>query len=123
MLDAARALSETLRRENLALMALDLDEAAAMLGEKTAAVERFAAAARLPDGPLVDAETTRRTAHRLRGLADENRRLLNHAIDVQGRVVGTIRQAAMKPGTNRRYQRSGAQELGPVAPISMRADV
>ena len=123
MLDAANRLSEALLRENTALAALDLMQAVALLEEKTGAVERFAAAARLADAPLVDRRTTLQAAHRLRDLADENRRLLEHAIKVQSRVVGCIRQAANRPGVDRRYRRGGKPETALAAPVTMLADV
>ena len=83
---AAAALAETLEAENAALAALDLPRAAGLLGEKQRAVAEFAEA---EPNPAAD-----RMARRLRALALENKRLLERAIAVQGRVIGVVAQAA-----------------------------
>lgn len=101
---AVGRLADTLARENILLGALDLASAAGMLPEKTAAIAAFAAADDIAQrtGPYMLAgrqrEETIKQAERLRTLAAENKRLLERAIAVQGRVIGTV-VAAVKPVT------------------------
>jgi hypothetical protein len=83
---AATALVETLEAENAALAALDLPRAAGLLADKQRAVAEFAAAAPQP--------AAQRTARRLRALAIENKRLLERALAVQGKVIGIVARAA-----------------------------
>ena len=83
MTEEAAALADLLARENAALAALDFARATALLGEKQAATAAFA-----PSADDVPADVAR-----LRGLIEENRRLLEHAIRVQGRVLGMVARA------------------------------
>jgi hypothetical protein len=92
LIDAAIQLADALARENEALAALDLPRAAGMLAEKQRAADVFfAAQTLLPDGTPDPA--VRDVAARLGTLAEENRRLLERAIAVQGRVIGTLARA------------------------------
>lgn len=83
---AAAALVETLEAENAALARLDLPGATSLLAEKQRTVAEFAA---IEPHPAAE-----RVARRLRALALENKRLLERAIAVQGRVIGIVAQAA-----------------------------
>lgn len=92
MARAAATLAEVLERENAALAGFDLRATAMLLAEKRAAADKLAEAqarrvaaggAGLPPA-----------AARLRDLAIENRRLLERAMAVQGRVLEVIAQAA-----------------------------
>ena len=83
-------LAETLEAENAALAALDLPRAAGMLADKRSAVAEFDAVRTAP----APSEAAQRMARRLQGLAMENKRLLERAIAVQGRVIGVIARAA-----------------------------
>jgi hypothetical protein len=87
---AGTHLAETLETENAALAALDLPRAAGMLADKRSAVADFDA---VRTGPA-PSEAAQRMARRLQGLAMENKRLLERAIAVQGRVIGVIARAA-----------------------------
>ena len=105
LIEAAVGLADLLARENLALRSLDLAGAAAMFDGKKRALDAFVAAqepgaARRPAGPA------REVAERLAALADENRALLERAIAVQGRVLGTLARAA-KPAVSRYGARGG----------------
>ena len=110
LIDAVGRLADTIARENVALGALDLAAAAGMLAEKTAAIAAFNAADNMAQrtGPYMLAgrqrEETQKQAERLRTLTAENKRLLERAIAVQGRVIGTVVSGA-KPAV----QRYGAQ--------------
>lgn len=84
---AAVQLAEVLMAENTALDAFDLPGAAALLTRKTSAAEAFIAAC---------VAAPRATAHegaRLARLAEENRRKLQRAIAIQGRVIEIIARA------------------------------
>ena len=101
LIDAAVELADALARENEALAALDLPRAAGMLADKQRAADAFLAArALLPPGAPAEPHPgakdggAREVAARLGTLAEENRRLLERAIAVQGRVIGTLARAA-----------------------------
>ncbi|HEX3347083.1 MAG TPA: hypothetical protein VHS58_03155 [Acetobacteraceae bacterium] len=117
---AAEALADVLARENALLAAVDLAGAARMVQEKHAAAEAFAQASKVSP-PERDA-AARRLAHRLRALADENRALLERAIDVQRRVIGTIARAATVPSPSHRYGATGAATASrKVVPVALLA--
>jgi hypothetical protein len=86
-LDAAERLAAVLARENAALSASDLPRAAGMLAEKQAAAEALLASLAGGAAPPV------LHARLLHDLAGENRRRLEHAIAVQGRIIGLIARA------------------------------
>ena len=99
LIAAAERLADALAGENRALAALDFTRAAAMLEDKTRALEALTAAqAPLEGGETASGQASPRTeteplAARLRHLAEENRRLLEHAIAVQGRVIALVARA------------------------------
>ena len=102
---AGAALADLLERENRLLAALDLAAAAALLPEKTRCAAAFTAAqahaGAVPAGMQA-------LAGRLRGLAAENRQLLERGIAAQGRVIAVIARAVRKqPATAPRYGASG----------------
>ncbi len=98
---AAERLAEALQRENAALAALELAAVGPLLEEKIAALAAFTAS------PPPQA---RAVVMRLRDLAAENRQLLERAILVQGRVIGTIARAAPRAvaAAPASYGRTGA---------------
>ena len=91
---AAVRLADTLARENEALLALDLPRAAGMFDEKQRAADAFISAQALASAGLDQTEAARQVAERLGALARENRRLLELALTVQGRIVGILARAA-----------------------------
>jgi hypothetical protein len=99
LIAAAVHLADTLAHENHALAALDLPRAAGLLDEKTRAMDGFVAAQAMLErgarGALASDQgrEAEQLAGRLRDLALENRRLLEHAIAVQGRVIGLVAHA------------------------------
>jgi hypothetical protein len=118
--EAAERLAGVLARENAALAALDLRGAAGMLAEKQQAVAAFVAAQPGSGRPPVE------LARRLRDLVHENREKLEHAINVQRRVIGIIARAiriaapaARQGGT--RYGATGAMTAGRSAPVTLSA--
>jgi len=118
LLRAGLRLAEALDAENRALAALDLDAAAALAPEKSAAADAFAAARAAAARAAARAEgeerdLIERLGRRLAELAAENRRLLEHAISLQAQVIETIAGAALPaagPGT---YGQSGRQRPAP----------
>lgn len=112
LIAAAAALAETLARENAALTALDLAKAGGFLAEKSAAATALAQAVQRTrqSGGLSAAQRPQaeRLGARLRELGEENRRLLERAIHVQGRVLASIAKALPRAqGTAARYGASG----------------
>lgn len=113
LIEAAVALADTLRRENLALAALDMAGAVRLLAEKQAATDRFMAAqgaasatgARLAE----DRALLRQVAGALARQASENRLLLERAMLVQSRVLGALAQAVPRAlATTQHYTAAGA---------------
>jgi hypothetical protein len=102
LIAAAVHLADTLAHENRALAVLDLPRAAGLLDDKTRAVEAVTAAQVLLErgaGGVAASDQGREAeqlAGRLRDLALENRRLLEHAIAVQGRVIGLVAHAVRR---------------------------
>lgn len=107
---AAAELARLLERENAALAAFDLPRANAMLADKQAAVNRLAALlqARQAVEPA--------TAAHLRELAEQNRRLLQRAITVQGQVIALIAGALPRNAVSPRYAAAGTPSRG-LAPM------
>lgn len=94
--DPAAALEAILIAENEALERHDADAAAALLGQKLAAASAL-------DAASVSLEQ----AQRLRELAAENRRLLERAIEVQGRIITMVAQAVQESTAHSRYGAAG----------------
>ncbi len=117
LIDAAVDLVGLLARENEALGRMDLARAAAMVGAKRRAAEAFAAAS---GGEAKGNELARHLAaplqRQLAELAEENRRLLERAIRVQGRVIGTIAGALARAGDQGGYRADGARAARGTAP-------
>lgn len=109
---AAARLIGVLAAENAALLALDVPAAAALLEEKLAAARGLAQASAVRPATRQTPELAG-LALRLRDLAEENRRLLEHAILVQGRVLDMVARAA-RQGVAQSSGRYGAR--GAAAP-------
>ncbi len=130
LIAAGETLAETLAHENAALEAMDLAGATALYPRKEAATTAFAEAQR-QDGmtTALDEEQrrlARELAERLHRLVEENRRLLERAIHVQGHVIGTVARAmAQAPRTQTpRYAATGhiaAARRQPPVVLSSRA--
>ena len=117
---AGERLAEALRAENEALAALDLTRAAALATRKMQATDAFAAATRAAETMKARAEgdtraQAERLAEALAALGQENRRLLEHAIALQSRVIETI-AIATRPYTHAPgYGRAGRHRPAPQA--------
>jgi hypothetical protein len=115
-IEAAERLATILKRENAALAAMDLRGAVGLLAEKQAA------AAALLESLTGGAAPPPLQARLLSDLAAENRRRLEHAIVVQGRVIGLIARAlrnAAPPAP--RYGAKGMMTAGRLAPVTFSA--
>jgi hypothetical protein len=118
LIAAAVRLAGVLENENRALGRLDLPAATALLDAKTTALGAFTAAQALEPRKAAgssrpfDAAEGRALVERLADLARENRRLLEHAIAVQGRIIGMVARAAPRAsGNGGRYGARGAHAL------------
>ncbi len=130
LLTCGLRLAEALRAENEALAAMDLVQATALTETKLAATDAFAAAwssashtgAIANGNSATDAKAKAAAAalaERLGHLSAENRRLLEHAIALQARVIETIAGAAMPRSAPSTYGQSGARaQLRMTAPIA-----
>ena len=88
-----------------------------MLAEKTRAADAFVAAQAASHGALSGARPA--MFERLRDLVEENQRLLDVAIKVQGRVIGIIARALPRALRDPAGTRYGAQ--GRAAPARLSA--
>jgi hypothetical protein len=110
---AAARLADLLAQENAALAALDLPRATALLADKQDAARSFARAQQAaPAGGSASPALVR-----LRVEAEQNRRLLERGILIQGEVIGLIAAALPKGAGPLRYAATGAPMRGgqPVA--------
>jgi hypothetical protein len=114
LITAGTFLAETLESENAALAALDLPRAAGMLADKRSAVADFDAVRTAP----APSEAAQRMARRLQGLAMENKRLLERAIAVQGRVIGVVARAATAATEPAGYGPSRGRRPAPMALVA-----
>lgn len=116
LIAAAVRLADVLRAENEALARLDLPAAAGLLDGKQEAAAAFARLAGAAPGRPASGEARetaaglRETAAGLRELAQDNQRLLERAMLVQNRVIGTVTRAAAASVARAapRYGRGGA---------------
>ena len=117
LISAATRLRSVLTAENAALMALDVPTAASLLDEKLVATQGLAAAAARRPAPGQTAESAG-LALQLRDLAQQNRHLLERAIQVQGRVLDMVARAARQDAaqSSGRYGAGGAAAFGRGAP-------
>ncbi len=108
LIDAVTDLADTLARENAALDALDLSGAVALLPAKRRALafltETNGVVLRPDLRPAMEV-----ALRRLRDLAGENRRLLQHALTVQGRVIEIVAGALPCAEPAGRYAAPGAR--------------
>jgi hypothetical protein len=123
LMHAGQRLLEALRAENGALARLDLAAAADLGRAKRQAADAFAAAYDAANRSGSRAEGDERVraekiALDLRDLTTENRRLLEHAIDLQSRVIETI-AGALRPAGPGTYGARGRAREGEAGPISI----
>ena len=85
-----------------------------MLADKRSAVAEFDAARTAP----APSEAAQRMVRRLQGLAMENKRLLERAIAVQGRVIGVVARAATAATEPAGYGPSRGRRPAPMALVA-----
>lgn len=112
---AATRLGLVLTAENAALRSLDMPAAAALLDEKLAAARALSTASAVRPGRQTPEAAG--LALRLRELAEENRHLLERAIQVQGRVLDMVARAARQGAA----QSGGRYGAGGMAALDRRA--
>ncbi len=124
-LQSVAALADTLAEENRALAGLDFGRAVMLLETKQRATDAFAAAhhAATPDAMRTRRSLVEPLVRRLRDLADENKRLLERAVTVQGRVIGAIAGAIPKTigGAPRYGSRGALADVSRMRPIALSA--
>jgi hypothetical protein len=108
LLDAAAAMAETLQAENAALASLDIGASVRMYARKRDAMAALTAA-RATANPSAEQRQQATTLTRtLLDLTNENKRLLERALYVQGRIMRTLARAvprALAPAS--RYRADG----------------
>jgi hypothetical protein len=125
-MQSAGALADTLAEENRALGGLELARAVTLLDAKLRATSAFIAAqareASAPQNSRTRSQQVEAAVLRLKDLAAENKRLLERAIIVQGRVIGSIVEALPKiaPGT-RHYGATGVLAGPRMLPMALSA--
>jgi hypothetical protein len=107
LIEAAINLADLLEAENAALTALDLPRAAGMLAAKNAAVATFREAQARARTTPVSRKVAEEVGQKLGAAAEANRKLLERAITVQGRVLETIARAARTHTAPPQYGRRG----------------
>ncbi len=116
LINAAVRLADLLAEENAALLTLDLPRAAALSERKAQAMDAFSTArAHTTAQPASGTAVTREVTLRLNSLAEQNRSLLERAMHVQARVIGTIaRVGAQSMASNApRYGARGQMTAAP----------
>ena len=108
---AAERLAAALDMENDMLISLDFSAVADLLQEKRAAMAGLHAL--MPDTAEFDLDTNdpaaRELAARLQSLAARNKHLLEHAIDIQNRIMAVLARAARQVQVPRGYGARGDQ--------------
>jgi hypothetical protein len=94
LLDAAAAMAEALAAENAALAALDIGAAVRMYARKRDAAAALAAARATANPTAGQRQRAQTLARALLDLTSENKRLLERALYVQGRIMRTLARAA-----------------------------
>ncbi len=125
-MQAARALARLLEEENAALAACDLLRATEAAAHKAALVQRLRRALERPGEPPGEstaerAAADRAVAERLRTLAQDNKRLLERALAIQGQVIGILVRAM--PSSRVGYARPSSTASGTALPVSICARV
>jgi hypothetical protein len=125
LMQSATVLADALAEENGALDRLEFARAVTLVDAKDRATSAFIAAqARAASAPM-EMRTRRQILEaalvRLRDLAAENTRLLERAIVVQRRVIGSIVDALPKTPSAPRYGASGAIAGANMRPMALSA--
>ncbi|WP_428376603.1 hypothetical protein [Lichenicoccus sp.] len=112
LLDASSLLLDVLDAENAALRRLDLAAAVALVAAKQAALARFEAARPRTPPPHGSEPALGAAAIRLQAALAENRKLLERAMTVQGRIMALLARAAREQIPEQRYGSQGCYQSG-----------
>jgi hypothetical protein len=93
LLDAAAAMAEALKAENAALAALDIGAAVQIYPRKRDAAAALVAAGATDKPTAEQRQQAEALTRSLLDLTEENRRLLERALYVQGRIMRTLARA------------------------------
>jgi len=121
LVSAAERLGEMLAAENDALAAFDFVRATGLLVEKSKAIDAFVALQALARAGMpmgISAEDALALSAHLTALAEENKRLLSQALQVQKRVIRVIADAIPPPEVQHgsRYSAGGSLARGRKTP-------
>jgi hypothetical protein len=116
---AATSLADILLAENTALRAMDFAAAGRLLSAKQSVTADLTAA---QASSLYAPPGMRALALRVTELAEENRQLLERAIAVQRRVLGTVARAVRTSAPEQQYGPAGARPVRALAAVALRAD-
>ena len=125
LIQSATVLADALAEENRALGSLEFARAATLVDAKERATSAFIAAQAREASAPPEMRTRRQVLEaalfRLRELGRENKQLLERAIIVQGRVIGSIVEALRKTPIAPRYGASGALASATTRPMALSA--
>lgn len=116
---ATTRLIDILQAENTELQSLDFKAAGRLLVAKQAATADLTAA---QAGALFAPPGLQPLAQQLNALAEQNHLLLERAISVQRRVLGTVVRAAQAVEPDPQYGPAGTQPVRVVAAVALRAN-
>ncbi|MBX5454822.1 MAG: hypothetical protein K6U10_12925 [Acidobacteriia bacterium] len=125
-LRAGTELADLLAAENAALQALALSRAATFAERKAAALSTFSAALQT-ESPERWSAAERASAYalnqRLAALVEENKRLLEHAIKVQNRILEMLARIVPRALGNQAacYGARGRMAAAPMQPVALSA--
>jgi hypothetical protein len=118
LIDAAAAMVETLTAENAALATLDIGAATRMYGRKRAAMAALTAASVGEHATVEQRQQAQALARTLFELTSENKRLLERALNVQGRIMRTLARAAPRAFAPTSRYRADGRFAGPNRPLA-----
>lgn len=116
---ATTRLIDILQAENTELQSMDFKAAGRLLAAKQAATADLTAA---QAGALFAPAGLQILATQLNALAEENRGLLERAISVQRRVLGTVVRAAQVVEPKPQYGPGGTQPVRTISAVALRAN-
>lgn len=119
LIKATARLIDILQAENTELQSMDFKAAGRLLLAKQAATADLTAA---QAGALFAPAGLQILATQLNALADKNRGLLERAISVQSRVLGTVVRAAQAVEPEPQYGPGGTQPVRAIPAVALRAN-
>jgi hypothetical protein len=118
LLDAAALMAATLKAENAALAALDIGAAVRVYPRKRDAMAALTRAHATANPTAEQREQAQVLTRALFDLTSENRRLLERALTVQGRIMRTLARAAPRAFAPTSRYRADGRIAGPNRPLA-----